>query len=134
MPIKVFNIKNVNIQRILGGPIKPLISNRDISKNQEFALGVFKPKEGLFFHTHPRSEETYFIVSGTGTVFVEELKKPVKVKEGDVVYIPAGMPHGVKNTGRRNLLIAFFLSPGDTNVGYSIGEDCNVLEEEVPSP
>jgi len=132
MPIKVVNVKNVGVQQVLGGPVKPLISNEDISQNQEFALGVFKPKEGLFFHTHPKSEETYFVINGTGTVFTGKDKKPTKIGEGDVVYIPAGMPHGVANTGRKKLLIAFFLSPGEVKAGYCIGKDCKVLEERVP--
>jgi len=134
MSLKLLNIKDVKIVKALGGPIKPIISNETTSKNQEFAMGVFKPKDGLYPHTHINSEEIYFVLEGKGTVFVEKEKKPMKISKGDVVYIPAGMIHGVTNTGRKKLLIAFFVSPGKQHPGFSIGKDCVVFEEKILMP
>ncbi len=134
MSIKSLNVKEVKVIKALGGPIKPIISNEDVSKNQEFALGIFKPKEGLYPHTHVNSEEIYFVLSGRGTVFVGKEKKPMKISEGDVVYIPAGTIHGVTNTGRKRLEIAFFVSPGRQHPGFSIGKDCEVFEEKILTP
>jgi len=134
MSVKILNSKKVRLEKILGGPIKPLISNRDVSMNQEFALGVFRPKQGLYFHTHPNSEEIYYVIRGRGTVFVGNEKNQIKVGEGDVLYIPANTPHGVTNTGRKTLVIAFFVSPGREKAGYEIGKDCTVIEERVLQP
>jgi len=134
MSVKVLNSKKIKPEKILGGPIKPLISNRDVSMNQEFALGVFRPKQGLYFHTHPNSEEIYYVIKGRGTVFVGKDKNQIKIGEGDVLYIPANTPHGVTNTGRTTLVIAFFVSPGKERAGYEIGKDCQVLEEKILYP
>ena len=134
MSVKSLNVKDIKIVKALGGPIKPIISNENISQNQEFAMGVFKPKDGLYPHTHVNSEEIYFVLSGRGTVFLGKEKKSMKISEGDVVYIPAGMIHGVTNTGRKKLLIAFFVSPGKQHAGYMIGKDCVVLEEKILTP
>ncbi|MGQ9781565.1 MAG: cupin domain-containing protein [Nitrososphaeria archaeon] len=134
MSVKSLNVKNVKLIKALGGPIKPIISNESVSKNQEFALGIFKPKEGLYPHSHVNSEEIYFVLNGRGTVFVGEEKKPMKISEGDVVYIPAGTVHGVTNTGRKKLMIAFFVSPGVHHPGFSIGKDCKLFEEKILFP
>lgn len=134
MLTKILNSKKVKAEKILGGPIKPLISNKDISMNQEFALGVFRPKQGLYFHKHPNSEEIYYVISGRGIVFIGSEKEEVKISEGDVLYIPANTPHGVTNTGRKQLVIAFFVSPGKERAGYEIGKDCEVIDEKILYP
>ncbi|MEM4310882.1 MAG: cupin domain-containing protein [Nitrososphaerales archaeon] len=135
MSVKVFNVKEIKIQEILGGPIKPVITNdKEGTKNQVVALGVFKPGEGLYPHFHPQSEEIYFVLKGEGTVFVGEERKPMKIKGGQVIYIPANTHHCVTNTGRRELQIAFFLSPGLKEAGYSIAMDYKTLEEKIIKP
>ena len=134
MSVISLNLKNIRIVKALGGPLKPIISNESTSKNQEFAIGMFKPKEGLYPHAHINSEEIYFVLSGRGTVFIGKEKKPMKVSEDDVLYIPPGIVHGVTNTGKKKLLIAFFVSPGKQHAGYAIGKDCDVLEEKILMP
>ncbi|GBC75566.1 Oxalate decarboxylase OxdD [archaeon HR06] len=135
MEVKVFDLKDIKVQTILGGPIKPVISNGEGgSKNQVVALGIFKPGEGLYPHFHPQSEEIYFVIKGEGTVFLGEERKPMKIKEGQVIYIPAKTPHCVTNTSKKELQIAFFLSPGLKDAGYSIANDINTLEEKIVKP
>ncbi|MCX8189406.1 MAG: cupin domain-containing protein [Nitrososphaeria archaeon] len=134
MLTKILNSKKVRAEKILGGPIKPLISNKDVSMNQEFALGIFRPKQGLYFHKHPNSEEIYYVISGKGTVFIGNERDEIKINEGDVLYIPANTPHGVTNTGRKRLIIAFFVSPGKERAGYDIGKDCEIIDEKILYP
>ena len=131
MSVKSLNIMKVEKKKVLGGLIKPLISNEDTSKNQEFALGIFEPGEGLYPHIHLESEEIYYVTAGNGTVFAGNERKPIKIGKDDVLYIPAGIPHAVTNTGKNTLTIAFFISPGRKHAGYSVGKDCKVVEEKI---
>jgi quercetin dioxygenase-like cupin family protein len=61
----------------------------------EFAPGVSAPR-----HSHP-GEELVYVVEG---VFEYRLdgRPPVIVKAGEVLFIPAGTPHAVKNVGTGN--------------------------------
>jgi mannose-6-phosphate isomerase-like protein (cupin superfamily) len=77
-----------------------------------FSVGYFSPGEGLKAHIHPESEEVYYVVRGTGTVYIGEERKPVKVSPDTALYIPPGMIHGIKNSGSERLVVNFFVAPG----------------------
>lgn len=59
-------------------------------------------------HKH-NEEETYTILSGKGEMTVEGESKIVH--EGDIVYIPSGQSHMLKNVGDKDLLMMFVYSP-----------------------
>jgi len=61
----------------------------------KFAPGAFAPR-----HFHP-GEELVYVVEG---VFEYQLdgRPPVILKAGEVLFIPAGTPHAVKNVGNGN--------------------------------
>ena len=58
----------------------------------EFAPGVAFPK-----HSHP-GEEIAYITEGE-LEYALEGRAPVTLKAGDALFIPAGVPHAVKNVG-----------------------------------
>jgi quercetin dioxygenase-like cupin family protein len=57
-----------------------------------FASGVIAPN-----HKHP-GEEIVYVVEGS-LEYALEGRPPVTLKAGDVLFIPAGTPHSVKNVG-----------------------------------
>ncbi|MFL6725822.1 MAG: cupin domain-containing protein [Sphingomicrobium sp.] len=57
----------------------------------DFAPGASFPR-----HTHPGEEIIYVL---TGTLEYEVDGKPVKVKAGDVLFVPKGVIHAAKNVG-----------------------------------
>jgi len=61
----------------------------------EFAPGVLAPK-----HNHP-GEEIVYVLEGL-LEYQLEGKPPVTLKAGDVLFIPAGVPHSAKNIGKTN--------------------------------
>ena len=61
----------------------------------EFAPGVAFPN-----HSHP-GEELVYVVEGL-LEYALEGRPPVTLKAGDVLFIPAGVPHAVKNVGSSN--------------------------------
>lgn len=113
MSFKVIRLSEVKTEKILGGPIKPVVNPKTVgSKNLVFALGVFNVGEGLVPHIHPQSEEVYYVIRGKGTVYVGEERKETPIEPDMTLYIPPGTIHAVKNTGKEKLVIAFFVAPG----------------------
>jgi mannose-6-phosphate isomerase-like protein (cupin superfamily) len=113
MSFKVIRAGDVRTEKILGGPIKPIVNPKTVgSKNLVFALGVFNPGEGLVPHIHPQSEEVYYVIQGKGTVYVGEEREETPIEPEMTLYIPPGTIHAVTNTGEEKLVIAFFVAPG----------------------
>ena len=61
----------------------------------EFDPGYVAPR-----HTHP-GEEIIYVLEGTLEYYIEG-KPPATVKPGDVLFVPAGTIHSVKNIGSTN--------------------------------
>jgi mannose-6-phosphate isomerase-like protein (cupin superfamily) len=57
--------------------------------------------ESILPHYHPDAEELYYILSGKGTMHIEEENK--EVETGDVVYIPPDKVHYLHNTSADQL-------------------------------
>jgi mannose-6-phosphate isomerase-like protein (cupin superfamily) len=60
---------------------------------------VLKPKEAVGLHNTGPSEETIFIINGSGVIRYSK-KSSFKVKKNTFVYIPSKIPHNVINTGK----------------------------------
>ena len=56
------------------------------------------------------TEETQYIVSGSGELLLDEGARPVRA--GDVVVLKQGVPHDLRSTGSENMqVVAFFSEP-----------------------
>ena len=62
----------------------------------EFAPGVAFPR-----HSHPGGEELVYVVEGS-LEYALEGRAPVTLRAGEVLFIPAGTPHAVRNVGSSN--------------------------------
>ena len=54
--------------------------------------------ETNLMHNHPKEEQIYIVEIGSGVIQVGEER--VDVVAGDVVYLPANVPHGFFNMGK----------------------------------
>lgn len=72
----------------------------------------FDPGASFGRHSHP-GEEIVYVIEGVLEYQVEG-KAPVTLKAGDVLFIPAGAIHAVKNVGDRNgaELATYFVQKG----------------------
>jgi len=48
-------------------------------------------------HSHPNQEEIWYIISGKGTMRIDEEKR--KIRDGDIIYIPVNGVHQIINDG-----------------------------------
>jgi len=114
MPVKKMNFAGTEVKQILGGSIRIFFTKETVgTEDLTFVMGDFVPGEGLEPHAHETQEEVYYCVSGTGTVWYGEDNKETPIGPGIALWIPRGETHSVKNTGDEQLVIAFFLAPGD---------------------
>jgi mannose-6-phosphate isomerase-like protein (cupin superfamily) len=71
-------------------------------------------------HTHPRSEDCFFVLSGSGQAVEPGRSLPVSAPAA--VWIPAGHPHGLV-AGSAGMLEVGFQAPADpTAIPYDAGE------------
>ena len=68
-----------------------------------FARLTLKPGGTNQVHAHEDAEQVYIVLRGGGTVQVGEEK--AEVKAGDAIFLPAKVPHGFFNTGKRTTVI-----------------------------
>jgi mannose-6-phosphate isomerase-like protein (cupin superfamily) len=78
----------------------------------KFGLGV---GGALPVHSHDKTEEIAYFLSGQGAVTVYEDGTPedVAVRAGSVVYTPPGSWHAIKNTGEGPLILVFAAIPNE---------------------
>ena len=58
-------------------------------------------------------DKVYQVVEGEGVFLLEGRELPMR--EGDLLIAPEGIPHGVRNTGGRRLLVLAILAPAPSS-------------------
>jgi quercetin dioxygenase-like cupin family protein len=85
------------------GIVRTDLQRHDISIAGHEAIQVrvdFKPGTAFGMHTHP-GEEIIYVLEGILEYEIEG-DRPVTLKAGDVLFIPAGKNHSAKNAGNVN--------------------------------
>ena len=94
-----------------GSIIRELLSHRNSTiRNQSLAEATIPIGARTDSHYHPKSEEIYFIVSGTGTMFLADQTR--RVVPGDAVAIPPSVIHSIFNDGSEPLKLLCCCAPG----------------------
>jgi mannose-6-phosphate isomerase-like protein (cupin superfamily) len=69
------------------GQIRPLIEASDEAAGEVHHVQIHDAK----LHYHARTDEFYYIISGSGTMVLDD--DTIEVKPGVVVYVPRGVKH-----------------------------------------
>ncbi|HZY44009.1 MAG TPA: cupin domain-containing protein [Anaerolineae bacterium] len=77
----------------------PLFAEEDFSG----CLLGFLPGQELPVHHHDHEHEVFDVLEGSGTMFLDG--ESIEVKAGSVIFVPAGVHHGFKNTSDSRWLI-----------------------------
>ncbi|NJN18212.1 MAG: cupin domain-containing protein [Oscillochloris sp.] len=72
-------------------------------------LNCLEPGQEQHVHTHAGQDKFYFVIEGEGmfSVGVEECAAGA----GMVIWAPADVPHGVRNSGEQRLVILVGIAP-----------------------
>ena len=84
-----------------------IVTNKTTGSNlSTLGYSVFTPGTDTKQKVHVDAEELAYIVSGTGKLTVgDEL---ISYGQGDSLHIPSGVPHGIRNDGKEDLVMVFF--------------------------
>ncbi len=67
------------------------------------------PKEGAPIHRHDLHVDSILVISGKGEAYVNGRWEPIEA--GDYIFVPKEEEHGIRNTGRKSLMIFVHHSP-----------------------
>jgi len=79
------------------------------SERMLVGLNAFEPGQEHRLHAHAGLDKLYLVLAGSGLFLLEGREEPVV--EGTMLVAPAGVPHGIRNTGGERLLVLAVLAP-----------------------
>jgi mannose-6-phosphate isomerase-like protein (cupin superfamily) len=94
-----------------GSMIRELLAHRNSSiRNQSLAEATIPPQIQTLSHYHPQSEEIYYILEGSGTMYLGT--EVFVVDPGDAIAIPPGTVHSILNHTTQPLRFLCCCAPG----------------------
>jgi len=72
-------------------------------------LNCFAPGQAHHAHTHADQDKLYYVVQGRGEATLAG--ETAAVEPGDLILAPAGVLHGMKNTGDAPLIVLTLFAP-----------------------
>ena len=94
-----------------GSTIRELLAHRTSGiRNQSLAEARLPPGTSTIPHHHKKTEEIYYILSGTASMTIDDDVR--SVTSGDAIAIPPGQRHTIKNTGTEELIFLCTCAPG----------------------
>ena len=73
-------------------------------------LNCLEPNQIQGVHAHQGADKVYFVLEGCGRFTIGDREE--EAAAGMLVVAPAGVPHGVTNTGTERLSLLVAISPG----------------------
>ncbi len=100
---KKFVAGDNTVLRELFNPLKDPLDLR-----YSLAHAIVKPGQTTRLHKL-KTSEVYYILSGTGNMFIGNKSK--KVKAGQAIFIPPNAEQEIKNTGKKDLVFLCIVDP-----------------------
>jgi mannose-6-phosphate isomerase-like protein (cupin superfamily) len=72
-------------------------------------LNCFEQGQEHDLHAHAGMDKVYQVIAGTGLFLLEDRELPME--SGVMMVAPAGVPHGIRNTGPGRLVVLAILAP-----------------------
>ena len=72
-------------------------------------LNAFEPGQEHALHAHAGMDKLYQVIEGEGRFLLDG--ETVRMQAGMLLVAPDGVPHGIRNTGNRRLLVLAVLAP-----------------------
>lgn len=82
-------------------------------ERQSLAEATLPPGAATQAHSHPNTEEIYYLLRGTGLMAIEGERRAVV--PGEAIAIPAGLRHQIRNTGTEDLVFLCCCVPAYTD-------------------
>ena len=72
-------------------------------------LNAFEPGQEHRLHAHEGMDKVYHVVAGRGVFLLDGREAPMAA--GTTLVAPAGVPHGIRNTGGERMVVLAILAP-----------------------
>ncbi len=72
-------------------------------------LNCFEPGQTQKVHAHAGADKLYYVLQGRGEFAVDAETRTLG--QGELLYVPEDVPHGVTNTGDERLVVAIVIAP-----------------------
>ena len=72
-------------------------------------LNAFESGQSHALHSHAGMDKVYHVLEGEGVFLLEGREVPARA--GQLLVAPDGIPHGIRNTGAKRLLVLAILAP-----------------------
>lgn len=72
---------------------------------------VMEPGDEFANHVHEKSVDIISVVQGSGVLITDGVEH--RIQKGDVVYVPPGVDHGMRNDGEETLISVDSQAPPD---------------------
>lgn len=90
-------------------PVKAVKTNLFESERMFCDVHCLGPGQEQKPHVHEDSDKVYFVLEGCGSFRIGGEER--EVGEKNVVHVPPGVEHGVRNTSPANLVLLVFMAP-----------------------
>ncbi len=72
-------------------------------------LNAFEPGQAHALHAHAETDKVYLVLEGSGEFLLDGSE--IAMRAGEMLVAPAGVPHGIRNSGKVRLLVLAILAP-----------------------
>lgn len=72
-------------------------------------LNAFEPGQEHRLHAHEGMDKVYHVLQGSGVFLLEDGEQ--RMDAGTMLVAPAGVPHGIRNTGDGRLVVVAVIAP-----------------------
>ena len=93
-----------------GEPVRSVITS---TQEATLVAWFLKPGQTIAPHIHPHGQDTWTILSGSGSYITDRSGSAVAISAGDVVVAKVREVHGVTNNGNVPLVFISVVSPGE---------------------
>jgi quercetin dioxygenase-like cupin family protein len=108
-----------------GEPIRSVITQ---SAEAVVVAWHVNPGQRIAAHVHPRGQDTWTVLSGSGQYQLEQDGKSKTISPGCVVVAHTGSVHGVFNSGHEPLVFISVVSPAEA--GYELAQGVGAPSSE----
>lgn len=88
---------------------KPLVDAQTGSRLIDYRISTYQPMAYVEMHAHKVQEQVYHVLEGEALMEVSGRRQIVR--KHDVIFIPAGVPHSINNTGLTDLTFVVVTTP-----------------------
>jgi quercetin dioxygenase-like cupin family protein len=87
------------------------VGKSTLFRSERILVGTnaFEPGQEHALHAHEGMDKVYHVLRGEGVFLLEGRELPMQA--GVLLVAPAGVPHGIRNTGSARLVVLAVLAP-----------------------